>query len=339
MQTAVVNSDSAIHLDPDGEAFFSEDQLAQLTVADIPHGAVLRMGQTDGQGVIRVEWEGCIAVSESGYAQLLIETELWPKFWYGSLGARHHLDLLHRSVLARERTVGDVKIAEYETSDDVCIRLTYRVDPPAAGSALDWVQHSRRVQGEIERPVKAVSDELDRALGRAAHSIATNEFASLTDLLALVDASVDAASKGRSLEVLIAAAVQQVPGFTVLDRNCRTATEEIDLTVLNGSDDALLKKEKALVLVECKNWSGNVPRLEVSALEGKIRNRYGRCSLAYIVVWSDLTHDARQELLRQSRGDFVIVPITGTEVRAAILAGPLTVADLFRDSFLKQVRT
>lgn len=338
MQTVVVDNDSAI--DPDDEAFFSEHQLAQLTVTGLPPGAVIRMGQTDGQGTIRVEWDGYIMVSESGYAQLFVETELWPKFWYESLGARHRLDLLHRSVLARERTVGDVEIAEYEISDDVCIRLTYRVDPPAsAESALDWVRHSRQVQGEIERPVKAVSDELDRALGRAAHSIATNEFASLPDLLALVDASADAANKGRSLEVLIAAAVQQVAGFTVMDRNCRTATEEIDLTVLNGSDHALLKKEKALVLVECKNWSANVPRHEVSSLEGKIRNRYGRCSLAYIVAWSDLTRDARQELLRQSRGDFVIVPITGAEVRAAISAGPLAVADLFRDSFLKQVRT
>ncbi len=152
-------------------------------------------------------------------------------------------------------------------------------------------------------------------------------------LLARVDSATTPQEKGSALEQLVAAAVQQVPNFTILERNCNTETEEIDISVLNGSSDPLFSREGPLVLVECKNWGRNTPRAEISSFEGKIRNRRQRCTLSYFVSWADLSRKAHLELLRFSREDFVIVPINGSSLRGAVVAGHTAVADLFRSSF------
>jgi Holliday junction resolvase-like predicted endonuclease len=322
----------------DEEVFLTEAELGQLTKEAIPVGTLVRVGQRDGNNCIQT-WDGYLTVDEAGELCVYVDIDLWPKFWSMALGARHYLELVHRSAEARARQVEDVEIVDFDMSDYTCIRLRYRVHVFQSSTLLACVRQARDVQREIERPVDHIAAELDRTLARTAHSLSRGEFAALDVLLVRVESAVTNAEKGSALEELVAAAVQHVPNFTILERNCNTDTEEIDISVLNGSSDPLFSKEGPLVLVECKNWSTSVPRSEISSLETKIRNRRHRCTLSYFVSWADLSRKAHTELLRQSRESFIIVPINGSLLREAVGSGPDAVADLFRSSFRRTLHT
>lgn len=324
--------------DAEEEIFLTEAELGQLTKDEIPPDILIRLGQRDGNTYVQ-EWDGYLIVERTGKLSVYVDIDLWPKFWFMSLGARHYLELVHRSVEARARQIEDVEIVDFDMSDDTCIRLRYRVHVSQSSTPLSFVQQARAVQQDIERPVDHIASELDRTLARTAHSLSRGKFAALDVLLARVDSATTATEKGSALEELVAAAVQQIPDFTILERNCNTATEEIDISVLNGSNDPLFSKGGSLVLVECKNWATHVPRSEVSSLETKIRNRRQRCTLSYFVSWVDLSRKAHIELLRQSRETFIIVPINGSSLREAVSAGPDSVADLFRSSFREALHT
>jgi hypothetical protein len=116
---------------------------------------------------------------------------------------------------------------------------------------------------------------------------------------------------------------EQVPGFTVIGRDVRTDTEEIDLVVLNGSPDPLYSKDGALVLVECKNWTAKPGRPEFSSLENKILNRNTRCTVAFLVSWSGFAETVQRESLRLSRERYVIVCLTGIGASSPWLARDL----------------
>lgn len=107
----------------------------------------------------------------------------------------------------------------------------------------------------------------------------------------------------------------------VYDRNTRTATEEIDLIVLNNSQDPLYSREGPLVLVECKNWTSKPGRPEFSLLESKMRNRYSRCTIAFLVSWSGFADTTWRETIRLSREKHIIVCLIGSDVRSAALTG------------------
>lgn len=97
----------------------------------------------------------------------------------------------------------------------------------------------------------------------------------------------------------------------------RTETEEIDIRVINGSEDPVWKREGALLLVECKNWSSKCGKDELVLFEEKLRNRRSRCSCGLLVSWNGFAKTVTKEL-RGSTGDLVIIPIEGRDVRAAV---------------------
>lgn len=143
----------------------------------------------------------------------------------------------------------------------------------------------------------------------------------VSELIRQVEVTRTAADKGKALEILMVELFEQVPGFSLHKSNVRTETEEIDLVVLNGSPDPVFCKDGPLVLVECKNWSKKPGRPEFSVLEGKIRNRHDRCTVAFLISWSGFSETTWREALRVSREKYVIVCLTGKEVRDAALAG------------------
>jgi hypothetical protein len=143
----------------------------------------------------------------------------------------------------------------------------------------------------------------------------------ISELVDRVEAAETSADKGISLESLMSALFEQVPGFTVTWRNVRTETEEIDIVVLNDSQDPVYSRDGPLVLVECKNWATKPGRPEFSLLEGKMRNRHGRCTVGYLVSWCGFANTTSRESLRLSRENYVIVCLTGSDVRQAALEG------------------
>jgi hypothetical protein len=97
----------------------------------------------------------------------------------------------------------------------------------------------------------------------------------LIDQIRKVEEASTPASKGTSLEELLARIFSMVPGFEVTSR-IHTETEEIDLVVLNGSGEPRWRAEKPLILVECKNWSSRCGKNELVQFREKLRNRRTR---------------------------------------------------------------
>jgi hypothetical protein len=104
----------------------------------------------------------------------------------------------------------------------------------------------------------------------------------------------------------------------------RTATEEIDISIVNGSVEPRLRRESAVILAECKNWSGKCGKDEFVILRAKVENRSRRCSLGFLISWNGFTGTVTKEMLRGSHEETLIVPITGQDIRAAVREGNFT---------------
>jgi hypothetical protein len=162
---------------------------------------------------------------------------------------------------------------------------------------------------------------MTRTLARSADRILSSHHAQVSQLVASVEAADSPSAKGSALESLMAALFEQVPGFVVYDRDVRTKTEELDLILLNDSRDPVYSRDGPLVLVECKNWTAKPGRPDFSLLESKIRNRHNRCTVAFFISWSGFAETTWRETLRTSRERYVIVCLTGSDVRRAALGG------------------
>jgi hypothetical protein len=115
-----------------------------------------------------------------------------------------------------------------------------------------------------------------------------------TTLVTLVEKATESDLKGRALEELVAKLFSTISGLKVETRT-RTATEEIDISVFNDTTDGFLAKEGAVILAECKNWSGKCGRDEFSLLEKKAENRRERCSLSFLISWNGFTGTIEKE--------------------------------------------
>jgi hypothetical protein len=129
--------------------------------------------------------------------------------------------------------------------------------------------------------------------------------------------------KGRTLEELVAGLFSSIAGFAVdnSDKRVKTETEEIDLTVSNGSDDPRLKREEAIILAECKNWSSKCGKNEFVEFRSKMENRKGRCSLGFLISWNGFAETITKEMLRGSHERLLIVPLDGKQIQDAVRNG------------------
>jgi ActR/RegA family two-component response regulator len=129
--------------------------------------------------------------------------------------------------------------------------------------------------------------------------------------------------KGKALEDLVAALFSSVEGFLVFERNCKTATEEIDIVVENRSLDPLWQKLGALFLIECKNWhSQRVGKDEFVLFKEKIRNRSPLCKIGFLVCTEQFAETVNKEMVRHSQSEVLVVPIDRDMLRQLIEAPP-----------------
>lgn len=285
----------------------------------MPIGALIGAGSLH-DGSLEVFWEGILVRNPDGAFTAVIRHDIVHKYWEEAVGSRFYLDLLHKCVLSMMGIIENLKVDDIDNTDDVVARIRYSF--PTTGESLEDVfDKARRIQDEIETPAQRVVDDVTRALARSADRVLRGHYARVSDLMTRVEAAKSSTEKGMSLEVLMAALFEQVPGFVVYDRNTRTETEEIDLIVLNDSRDPVYLREGPLVLVECKNWTSRPGRPEFSLLEGKMRNRYSRCTMAFLVSWSGFSDTTWRETIRLSRDKNLIVCLTGSDIRRATLAG------------------
>ena len=193
---------------------------------------------------------------------------------------------------------------------------------------------ARTVESELLEVPEAVRAGLEVSIANAARRIVESGADSLQTL---VDNMRRGSSdeKGHRLEELTRRLFGQVPGFTA-SGSVSTTTEEIDLRITNNSDHAVWRRESALLLGECKNWSTSCGREVFSVFRGKLRGRTGRVSCGFLVSWNGFTDSIEKQMLRGSEGNILVVPITGADLRNAVRDGdfPERLAALYHSAVL-----
>lgn len=287
--------------------------LSRLTIDDIPEGVSINVGTVKG-GVNHLDWSG--RLYREGAAIMGEADHTWTrKYWYQPLGLEQYLDLVRRAVETRERTHHDVHVI-HQDDDGAYIQFMFSIQTvdQNLGQAYNTIL---RIAAEVEEAAQQAVDEIGTRIAEIAARLSGWGSESIDTLVDRVDAATSADDKGRSLEELCARLFDSVPGFTVTQR-IRTATEEIDIAIRNGSKETPFDREEALILAECKNWSGRCGKDEFVLFLEKIQNRNQRCSLGFLISWNGFAVTVTKEMLRGSRERSLVVPLSGKDIRDAV---------------------
>jgi hypothetical protein len=299
--------------DPEMPVAVPASVLSQLNIDDFPEGAAVEIGTTK-DGVIHLEWNG--RLYREGNAIFGEADHTWTrKYWYSPLGLEQYLDLVKRAVETRHRLRGDVELT-YHDDDGAYVVLRFRIDTSERnlGRAFDSV---RRIASEVEEAAEQAADEVGQRIAEVAARLSGWGSKSLDNLVEAVETAKSTDDKGRSLEELCSRLFSSVPGFTVTGR-VRTETEEIDITVLNDSPEPRLRREGAVILAECKNWTGKCGKNELVLFQQKVQNRRGRSSVGVLISWNGFADTITKEMLRGSHDDILVIPMTGEDIRLAV---------------------
>ncbi len=290
--------------------------LPKLKIDDVPDGGSFQVGTQKG-GVLHLDWSGRILRSGKAlYAEA--DHTFTRKYWYAPLGLEQYLDLVRRAVEMRHRLKGDVELTHYD-DDGAYISLQFKIAlaETDVGAAFD---EAKKVEAELLEAAEHATDEVGQQVAKIAARLSAWGSESLDTLVEVVETARSSDDKGRTLEELCSRLLSSIPGFTVTGR-VRTETEEIDISVLNGSDNPRLKREAAIILAECKNWMSKCGKDEFVLFREKIENRFQRCSLGLLISWNGFAGTVTKEMLRGSRENILIVPLAGDNIRRAVRNG------------------
>lgn len=292
--------------------------LKEISFDDVPDGASFQIGTVKDR-VHHMEWAGRIRRDGD---MLLGEAEhLWTrKYWYAPLGLEQYMDLVRRAVETRHRLRGDVQLADYD-DDGAYIRLSFTITTGEKNPARAYAS-ILKTSGEVEEVAQRAVEEVGKAIADVAARLSGWGEEPLDKLVERVEGAKSTDDKGRTLEELSSRLFEMVPGFSVTGR-LRTATEEIDISILNDATEPRLKRESAVILAECKNWTSKCGKDEFVIFREKLENRNRRCSLGFLISWNGFTSTVTKEMLRGSREGVLIVPVTGKDIRAAVRSGEL----------------
>jgi hypothetical protein len=287
--------------------------LSELTIEDLHEGTSLQVGTTK-EGVIHLGWSGRLC--REGDSIFGEADHTWTrKYWYSPLGLEHYLDLVRRAVETRHRLRGDVEITYYD-DDGAYVVLQFRISTTEKNLARAYTA-VRKTATELEEAAEEATDEVGKRIAEVAARLSGWGSESLDNLAEAVETAKSTDDKGRSLEELCSRLFSSVPGFSVTGR-VRTETEEIDILVLNHSVEPRLRREGAIILAECKNWTGKCGKNELVVFQQKVENRRGRSSLGVLISWNGFTDTTTKEMLRGSREDVLVIPMAGEDIRAAV---------------------
>lgn len=287
--------------------------LKHIGIADVPEGARIQVGVVKGN-VHHIEWSG--ALGKRAGKLIGVADYTWTrKYWYSPLGLEQYLDLVRRAVEVRNKVHGDVELPHYD-DDGAYIHLSFAVRTDAT-NLDDAYRRVRAICDQLEEASEQAADEIGKRISEVAARLSGWGTQSFDELVNAVETAKSTDERGRSLEELVSRLLETVPGFTVTGR-IRTATEEIDITILNDSDDARFRRESALILAECKNWSAKCGKDEFVIFKEKLENRSRRCTLGILVSWNGFASTVTKEMLRGSRDEYLIIPMTGKDIRAAV---------------------
>ncbi len=290
--------------------------LAKLTIGDVPDGVLFQVG-TFKEGALHLDWSGTFR--REGDRVFGEADHTWTrKYWYAPVGLEQYLDLVRRAVERRKRVHGDVELIHYD-DDGAYVVLYFRIYT-AETNLRSICNEVQRIDTEIEETAQQAADEVGQRLVEIAARLSGWGSESMDDLVGAVETARTTDEKGRTLEELCSRLFASVPGLTVTGR-IRTETEEIDIMLLNDSREPRLRREGALILAECKNWTGRCGKNEFVLFKEKLENRGQRSTLGFLISWNGFAETVAKEMLRGSREQVLIVPVTGEDIRASVRDG------------------
>lgn len=135
-------------------------------------------------------------------------------------------------------------------------------------------------------------------------------------LLELSQADGSKQVRGRRFEALLCFLLSQVVDFTVIERNLRTDTEELDAVIQQRatSGRCWATLGAPFIILEGKNWKDKVPQREISVLRVKLEGRRGTTRIGLIVGAGGFTGDALDQEMRFASGDLTIVCVGPDEL-------------------------
>jgi hypothetical protein len=234
--------------------------------------------------------------------------------WFLPLGVEEYCGLLRDAVEQRQRTRQDIRFVQAEVEEQ-WVHVVYEI-PLSESNLREAFEHARSIEAELLEVSEAVAASVEDAVAAAEKRLrgwGADPLESLVDRMR----EGTAEQKGRALEELVSRLLNTIPGFSATGR-VLTETEEIDIRVQNGSEAPLWQRESALLLAECKNWSTNCGKNEFVIFRSKLENRTGRVSCGFLVSWNGFSAKITGEMLRSTKGNLLVVPVTGEDIRAAV---------------------
>ena len=177
----------------------------------------------------------------------------------------------------------------------------------------------RKIAAEVEEAAEQATNEVSKRIAEVAARLSEWGSESLDNLVEAVETAKSIDDKGRSLEELCSRLFSFVPGFSVTNR-IRTETEEIDISVLNGSAEPRLRREGAIILAECKNWTGKCGKNELVLFQQKKWEPACAIDSGHSNFVACFSSTITKEMLRGSYEKIFVVPMTGEDIRIAVRA-------------------
>lgn len=280
----------------------------KFLIKDIPKECVVEIADRLENGIYQSFLEGEFGWEDNHFCAF-IRHDWYRKYWDFPLGVPFHMDLMKR--LAEFKSNKDKDIIDINFSDDGdWCHLTYTILIPDQCSVLkEAFDYSKNVLNWIDNIVQSAQEETSNLITKITSQYNEVSLLEFPELIKKVKETKDVNEKGKYLEELIAKLFGQIKGFEIIER-VRTKTEEIDIVIINKSQEPFWEHESKLVLIECKNWKKRpAGKNEYISFRTKLENRRGRAKIGFFISGKGFAKTFGIEDIRNSDKDLLIIPI------------------------------
>ncbi|MDC2215919.1 conserved hypothetical protein [uncultured Dysgonomonas sp.] len=288
-------------------ATIGTNELKNVRIEDIPLGNFIEIADIGEDDVYHMKFDGEFGWSGESFCAF-VRHDWYRKYWDFPLGLAFHMDLMRRLAEFRGSQNEDITNIQFEDDGDWC-HLNYEIIIPNDAKSLeDAFKYAVEIVDWIDNTVQITQEKVSGLINEVIEKYNENSLLKFPELIYKVRTVKDIEDKGKYLEELIARFFSEIQGFQVIERK-RTKTEEIDIVIINNSEQSFWKSESNLILVECKNWNKPAGKNEYVSFREKLENRRGRAKLGFFVSVKGFAKTFMLEDLRNSKADLLIVPI------------------------------
>ncbi len=282
--------------------------IGKTLIKDVHKDSLIEIADLAENGIYHSKFEGEFGWYDKQFCAF-VRHDWYRKYWDLPLGLPFHMDLMKRLVEFRANQNKDISDIDFQDDGDWC-HLNYNIIIPASATTIeDALKYANQILDWIDNTVQTAQDGASGLINDIVEKYNETSLLNLPDLIHKVKTTTDIDEKGKYLEELVARFFSEINGFHIIERK-RTKTEEIDVVIVNKSDQEIWKTESNLILVECKNWTKNrAGKNEYVAFREKLGNRRGRAKLGFFISGKGFAKTFGLEDLRNSKTDLLIVPV------------------------------